>query len=112
GGGWSVRDSFSLKELGGRTLLLVGFGRIGRRVADLCKAFGMTVTIFDPFLKPEAIAGTGYRLVGDLAEGLAGADFVNVHAPLTPQTRHIINADTIAKMKDGAWVINVARGGL
>lgn len=109
---FAIRDTFSAIELRGRNVFLVGFGRIGRKVADMCLALGMTVTIYDPYLKPEAIAGLGFKLVADLSEGLASADFVNVHAPLTPQTRHIISAETVAQMKPGARVINVARGGL
>lgn len=109
---FKIRDTFSAIELNGRNVFLVGFGRIGRKVADMCLAMGMSVTIYDPYLRPSAIAGLGFKLVETLDEGLAGADFVNVHAPLTPQTKHIINAETVAKMKRGARIINVARGGL
>lgn len=111
-GDFKVRDSFSAIELSGRIVFLIGFGRIGRKVANLCTAFGMSVVIFDPYLKASDIEGTGFRLVDDLKAGLPDADFVTVHAPLTPDTRHIIDADAICLMKPGARLINVARGGL
>lgn len=111
-GAFSVRDGFSAIELNGRTVLLVGFGRIGRKVASLCAAFRMSIIVFDPFLSSSAIGDGPVRLVEDLREGLRDADFVTVHAPLTADTRHIIDRAAIAAMKPGARLINVARGGL
>lgn len=111
-GEFAIRDTFSAIELEGRNVLIVGFGRIGRKVARLCEAFGMSVSIFDPHLPATALAGDSIRRVGDLAEGLGCADFVSVHAPATRETRHMIDRRAIDAMKPGARLVNVARGGL
>ena len=68
-------------ELDGKTLLLVGFGRIGRRVAELANAFGMAVTAYDPFVKPDVMAKHGVRPAADLVKALAQADYVSLHMP-------------------------------
>lgn len=98
-------------ELKGRTLGLVGFGQIGRRVATIANAFGMQVIASDPGLKPEVIeAGRAHSV--SLDELLAESDIISLHAPAIPATRHLIDADAIAKMKRGAMVVNCARGSL
>lgn len=99
-------------EVQGKTLGLIGLGRIGRRVAQICGlGLGMQVIGSDPFIAPEAAAAMGVTLRTQ-AEVIAEADFLSLHAPAVPQTYHLINRDTIATMKDGAYVINVARGPL
>lgn len=98
-------------ELNGLTLGLVGFGRIGRQVATRARAFGMEVIISDVFQNEAAAAEVGARYVG-LEELLAQADVVSLHAPATPETRHLINARTLRLMKPTALLINTARGEL
>jgi D-3-phosphoglycerate dehydrogenase len=98
-------------ELAGLTLGLIGFGRIGRQVATRARAFGLQVLVYDVAPDPAAAAEVGARLV-DLDTLLAGADFVSLHAPATPETRDLINAHTLAKMKRTAYLINTARGEL
>src|SRR5699024_10045132 len=98
-------------ELRGKTLGIIGLGRIGVEVARRAKGQRMDVIAYDPFLteeKAEAM-GIGY---GTLDDVLAEGDFITVHTPLLKETRHIVNADAIAKMKDGVRIINCARGGI
>ena len=111
-GRFSIRDSFSACELDGRTVLLVGFGRIGRKVARLCDAFGMAVLVADPFIDAREIESLGYGLAGDLDSAIEQADFVSIHVPKGPDTVHLIGKAQIDRMRQGAFLINVARGGL
>jgi D-3-phosphoglycerate dehydrogenase / 2-oxoglutarate reductase len=111
-GGWD-RKGCTGTELAGKTIALCGFGRIGRRVAGLCRAFGIHVLVFDPFLKPSGSGiEAGVEWCGAIEEALGRADFVSVHCPLTPDTKGMFNARTFAAMKRGAAFINTSRGGL
>ena len=109
-GNWNERNRFDSVELDGKALLILGFGRIGRRVAALAKAFGMTVTAFDPFVTPEQAAAQGAAHAADLALALAQADYVSVHMPGGQGA--MIGAAELAMMKPTAIIINAARGGL
>lgn len=111
-GDFNIRDTFSARELNGRTILLVGYGRIGRKVAHLAKAFGMHVSVFDPFVDAKALEAEGIAVASDLHAGLSQADVVSVHAPKTPETTHIIGTEALKAMRPDAWLVNVARGGL
>ena len=93
------------------TVGIVGFGRIGRAVAKRCLGFSMNVLVSDPVADADTVARLGYRLV-ELDELMRQSDFVTLHAPLTPDTRHLIDARRLALMKPGAILINTARGGL
>jgi D-3-phosphoglycerate dehydrogenase len=110
GGQWE-KSKFTGDELCGRTLGLIGFGRIGREVAQRARAFDMTVLTADPYLTPEAAQSGGAELV-TLDELLSRADVISLHAPSTAETRQIINRGTLARMKKGARLINTARGEL
>ena len=107
-GEWS---RFPMYELSGKTVGIVGFGRIGRRLAQLLKGFGVDILVSDLFLKQEEAERCGVRLVTQ-DELLAASDIVSLHAPSTPETRHMINRESIAAMKDGAILINTSRGAL
>lgn len=96
-------------ELDGRVLGVVGLGRIARRVVAAALGLGMQVVAVDPFVTE---APAGVTMVGTLAEVLAVADVVTLHAPSTPETRHMMNADTLAAMRPGAYLVNCARGAL
>ena len=96
-------------ELAGKTLGIIGFGRIGRAVGRIAKAFGMEVLAYNRSRCPEGKAIGQYV---DLDTLLTRADIVSLHCPLTPQTENIINADTLSRMKDGAILLNTARGPL
>jgi len=109
-GRWE-RKKFVGVELRGKTLGIVGLGRIGRVVASRARGFEMRVVAFDPFVAPEQLRDTGIELA-PLEEVCARADFITVHAPLTPETRGIVGARELALMKPGARIINCARGGL
>jgi D-3-phosphoglycerate dehydrogenase / 2-oxoglutarate reductase len=106
-GHWD-KTSYRGVELYGKGLGLVGFGRIGRRLAELAAPFGMHVTVFDPFLAGEVPPGiTRVREIGAL---LKAVDIVSLHLPLSAQTRHLIGAAELGMMKKTAWLINTARG--
>ncbi|MEJ8838069.1 hydroxyacid dehydrogenase [Ramlibacter sp. AN1133] len=111
-GRWGERDAIMGIDLRGRTIGIVGVGRIGARVAQICReGFGMQVLGYDPHLDGAAIEARGAQ-PRTLQALLAEADFVTLHTPSTPQTRHLIDAKAIAGMKRGAWLVNHARGAL
>ncbi len=110
-GKWD-RKSFEGTELCGKTLGIVGMGRIGGEVARRAIAFGMNVVAYDPYLVPSRARSLQVELADDLGALLARADFITVHMPLTSETNKIIGADAIAKCKKGVRIVNCARGGL
>ena len=110
-GRWE-RERWSGIELAGKTLGLVGFGRIGRQVARRATGLGMRVVAFDPFVGDERFPELGAERANSLDELLAGADIVSLHAPLTAETEGLIGEESIRRMKDGARLVNAARGGL
>lgn len=111
-GGWN-RQRFTGGELYGKTLGIVGLGDIGARLARRAQAFGMQTLAADPQVGESslAVAEFGVRLVS-LETLLAASDFVSLHVPLVPATRQLMNAERLALMKPGAWLINTARGGV
>jgi D-3-phosphoglycerate dehydrogenase len=109
-GEWD-RKSFNGVELYGKTLGLVGAGRIGGEVAVRARAFGMRVMVFDPFLNPDRATALGVETAG-LDEILERADVLSVHVPLTDETHGLIGEAQLAKLKPSAFVLNVARGGV
>ncbi|MDT4969023.1 MAG: D-3-phosphoglycerate dehydrogenase / 2-oxoglutarate reductase [Acidobacteriota bacterium] len=109
-GRWD-RKRFLGVELQGKTLGVIGLGRIGRVVANRARAFGMNIIAYDPFIAPEQARDLESEL-GTLDEVFARADFLTVHTPLTAETRGVINAHAFSKMKRGVRIINCARGGL
>ncbi|MFN4142889.1 hydroxyacid dehydrogenase [Aestuariivirga sp.] len=110
-GDWNVRNRFETVELDGKCLLLLGFGRIGRRVAELAQAFGMAVSAHDPFVKPEVMAKHGVKPVAELRAALAAADYVSLHMPGSAEGA-LIGEKELALMKPTAVLVNAARGGL
>lgn len=110
-GDWNYRNSLDADELDGRTLLVVGFGRIGRRLAQIAAALGMTVTAYDKFQEAAEIAAAGAIPVDDLADGLRRADVVSLHVPKSGSVP-LIGAAELATMKRSAILVNTARGGL
>ncbi len=99
-------------ELQGRTLGLIGVGRIGGRVAELARAFGMRVAFYDPYVPREREASVGGSKVDRVDDLVASADFVSIHVPLTPETRNLVNAALLAKFKPTAFLLNLSRGGI
>lgn len=109
-GKWE-RQKFIGIELHEKVLGLIGYGRIGSEVANRAKSFKMHILAYDPFVSEAMARDHNIRLVS-LDELLSQSDVISLHAPLTPATRRLINSDSIAKMKDGAVLINCARGEL
>lgn len=110
-GRWD-RKKFMGTQLYGKTLGLIGFGRVGRAVAERAQCLGLTELAYDPFVPQHVVRHLGLALVPRLEELLEVADIISLHATVTSDTREIINAGTIAQMKDGVMIINAARGKL
>jgi D-3-phosphoglycerate dehydrogenase / 2-oxoglutarate reductase len=110
-GRWEVPPVVPIHRLSGRVLGLVGFGNIPRTLAPKAKAFGLRVVTHDPYVAADVLAKAGVEAVGFDAL-LAMSDFVSIHAPLLPATRGLFNAEVFRKMKQGALLINTARGPL
>ncbi|MBI4196116.1 MAG: hydroxyacid dehydrogenase [Betaproteobacteria bacterium] len=111
-GRWSERYAELPTELLGKTLLIVGFGRIGTRVAGRCLPMEMNVQVYDPYVPAEKVRAAGCEPVADLDAALPHADFVTIHCPRTPETAGMFDAARIARMKPSARLINTARGGI
>ncbi len=109
-GTWN-KKKFVGVELNGKTLGVIGLGRIGRHVAKIAKGFGMNIFAFDPFVSEDQAKDLGFE-VGSLDDVFANADFLTIHTPVTDETRNIIGKDAFAKMKKGVRLVNCARGGL
>jgi len=109
-GQWK-RSKFTGVELNGKTLGIVGIGRVGGEVAKRSKSFGMKLIGYDPYIPPEAAVKLGVRLM-PLDQVVEEADVITVHAALTPSTHHLISKELLAKMKPNTLILNVARGEL
>jgi D-3-phosphoglycerate dehydrogenase / 2-oxoglutarate reductase len=110
-GKWE-RTKFVGAQLAGKTLGIVGLGRIGREVARRATGLDMRIVGFDPFMAPDKAAQLGIEAVADLDQLLPRCDYVTVHTPLTDETRHLLDARRLALLKKGARVLNCARGGI
>jgi D-3-phosphoglycerate dehydrogenase len=110
-GRWDLAPARPVHRLRGRTLGLVGFGRIARRLAEKVAPIGLRVLASDPFVPAAAIAEAGAE-PADLDRVLAEADIVSVHAPLTEGTRHLVGAAELRRMKPDAFLVNTSRGPL
>jgi D-3-phosphoglycerate dehydrogenase / 2-oxoglutarate reductase len=111
-GTWASRLGQLPFDLYGKTVLIVGFGRIGTRIAKRCQAMEMQVLICDPYKGTAEIKAAGYEPVSDLDAALPRADFVTIHCPKTPETVGLFNAARFKLMKKTAYLINTARGGI
>jgi D-3-phosphoglycerate dehydrogenase / 2-oxoglutarate reductase len=109
-GAWASREGLPLGDLDGATLGVVGYGRIGRRLAEVASVLGMSVVIHDPYVDASAVDGS--VAVSDLAGVLSAADVISLHAPLTPETHQLIDREALAAVKPGAVLVNCGRGGL
>ena len=110
-GRWEMPAVVPIRRLEGQVLGLVGLGNIPRRVAPKARAFGFKVIAHDPYVSPSIAQELGVELVS-FERLLEISDFISVHAPLTPQTRGLFNADAFGRMKKGAHIVNTARGPL
>ena len=101
--------NLAFQELEGKTLGLIGFGEVGRRVAKRARAFDMRVQVFDPYVTADALAKEGCEKV-ELKSLLCASDFVSIHAKLTAETTHMLNAERLSMMKPSSILVNTARG--
>jgi D-3-phosphoglycerate dehydrogenase len=111
-GQWSSRLGKLPYDLYGKTLLVVGFGRIGTRTARRCLAMEMNVLVYDPYKPADDIKAAGCEAVTDLDAALPRADFVSIHCPKTSETVGMFNAGRLRRMKPSAYLVNTARGGI
>ena len=110
-GRWD-RSSFKGVELYGKTLGIIGLGRIGALVAERASGFGMSLVGYDPFISSQKAKHLGVELKPTVEELLEISDFVTLHVPITVETRHMLGAEQLAHCKKGAIIVNVARGGV
>jgi D-3-phosphoglycerate dehydrogenase / 2-oxoglutarate reductase len=111
-GKWATRLGMLPYDLYGKTVLIIGFGRIGTRTAKRCLAMEMNVLIYDPYKPVAEIKAAGCEPVTDLDAALPRADFVSIHCPKNPETVGMFNAARLQRMKATAYLINTARGGI
>ncbi|HHW31735.1 MAG TPA: hypothetical protein GXX20_08710 [Clostridiaceae bacterium] len=111
-GKWELRTNLKGAEITGKVLGIIGFGKIGREVAVRAKGLGMEVIVFDPYVTTSPQDNKNYRYVDSIEMLLKQSDVVTIHTPLTASTRGLIGMSEISMMKDGAYLINVARGGI
>lgn len=110
-GRWAERESVEVGDMDGATLGIVGLGRIGRRLAEMCAPFNMRIVAFDPYADPTAAALLGVELT-DLAGLAEASDVISLHAPLTAETTHVVDAALLARVRPGTVLVNCGRGGL
>jgi len=111
-GRWQDRYKEMPVDLYGKTVLIIGFGKIGTRAAKRYAAMEMNVLVYDPYTYSATIHGLGYEPVQDLDTAVERADFITIHCPKTPETIGLFNAARLARMKRSAFIVNTARGGI
>jgi D-3-phosphoglycerate dehydrogenase len=111
-GRWADRYKNMPVDLYGKTVLIIGFGKIGTRSARRFAAMETNVLVYDPYMYSETIRGSGYEPVDDLDAAVARADFITIHCPKTPETVGLFDAARLSKMKRTAFLVNTARGGI
>jgi D-3-phosphoglycerate dehydrogenase / 2-oxoglutarate reductase len=111
-GRWQDRYKEMPVDLYGKTVLIIGFGKIGTRSAKRFAAMETNVLVYDPYVYSETIRGMGFEPVADLDEAVAHADFITIHCPKTPDTVGLFDAARLSRMKKTAFIVNTARGGI
>ncbi|MEM9682757.1 MAG: hydroxyacid dehydrogenase [Pseudomonadota bacterium] len=112
GDDWLYRRQNNMTELWEKKILIVGYGRIGTRLAKRCVGFEMDVLVCDPYVDQKLISDAGCTPVADVQSVLPEIDYLTMHTPLTDETRAMVNADLLSRMKPSAIFINCARGGV
>ncbi|MHC4712805.1 MAG: C-terminal binding protein [Planctomycetota bacterium] len=110
-GAWDIGSADPIYRTAGRTVGLIGLGRIARAVAEKLKGFGMRIVAADPYVSSEQAASIGVELI-EMDALIASSDFISIHAPLMDATKKMINAGTLSRMKPTACLVNTSRGGL
>lgn len=111
-GTWRDQMTVYPVDFGEKTILIVGFGRIGTRVAKRALAFDMRTLVYDPYLPAQTLKAAGCEPVTDLDAAVALADFITVHCPKNTETTNLFDAKRLARMKPSAYLVNTARGGI
>jgi D-3-phosphoglycerate dehydrogenase / 2-oxoglutarate reductase len=111
-GRWGDKFADRPVELFEKVLLVIGFGRIGTRIAKRCLGMEMTVLVYDPYVEEATVQAAGCEKIADLDAALGRADFVTIHCPKTPETTGLFDAKRLARMKASAYLVNTARGGV
>jgi D-3-phosphoglycerate dehydrogenase / 2-oxoglutarate reductase len=111
-GQWWDKYKYLPVDLFEKTALVIGFGRIGTRIARRCLAMEMTVLVYDPYVAADAVRAAGCAPVADLDAALPRADFVTIHCPKNAETIGLLNAARLMRMKSTAFLVNTARGGI
>jgi D-3-phosphoglycerate dehydrogenase len=111
-GRWQEKFSDRAVELFEKVLLIIGFGRIGTRIAKRCLGMEMNVLVYDPYVAAAAIKAAGCEPVSDLTAAVTRADFVTIHCPKTPETTGLFDVKLLARLKQSAYLVNTARGGI
>ncbi len=107
-----IEPQFISNDMFEKTVLIIGFGRIGTRQAKRCQAMECKVLVFDPYVKAEVIKAAGCEPVSDLDSAIPRADFITIHCPKTPETLGMFNLERMQKMKRTAYLVSTARGGI
>jgi D-3-phosphoglycerate dehydrogenase len=107
-----MKPEYVSSDMFEKTVLVIGFGRIGSRQAKRCQAMECKVLVYDPYVKPEAIKAAGCEPVANLDEALPRADFITIHCPKTPETIGMFNLKRMKAMKRTAYLVSTARGGI
>ena len=111
-GNFDIRATLRGADIAGKSLLIVGFGRTGTRVARFARAFDMKVFVYDPYIDQSLVASAGHSRVDDYLSILPEMDMVTLHCPLTEETRGMISGQELDAMKPSAYLVNCARGGI
>ena len=111
-GNFAIRFEMHARDIENKRLLIVGFGRVGSKVAPRAQAFGMQVHVYDPYVDSALIEAAGCALEKSLISAISQADVVSLHCPLTDETRNIFSTSAFDSMKSSAWLINTSRGGV
>ena len=111
-GNFDIRATLRGADIAGKSLLIVGFGRTGTRVARFARAFDMKVFVYDPYIDQSLVASAGHSRVDDYLSVLPEMDMVTLHCPLTEETRGMISEQELDSMKPSAYLVNCARGGI
>lgn len=108
----SNSNKITTYELFKKNILIFGFGRIGKILAELCKAFEMKIKIYDPYIDKKIIENLGYNKIDDYNEEIKNSDYISLHLPLKKDTKNLINFDIMKNMKKNSIIINTSRGGI
>jgi D-3-phosphoglycerate dehydrogenase len=109
-GNFTIRNKYKAQDVQGKTISILGFGNIGREVANLCSAIGMKVLAYDPYVSSDFVTSMGYEHSTGLLEAITAGDYISLHMPSMPETRSIIGKEQFEAMKSTAYFINCARG--